>query len=58
MSARVHGLRTEFEHNVAQPVVRQDMTSLWSPKIDKARKATVRAESVERGGYLWLRFVA
>jgi len=48
---------TEFEHNIAQPVVRQDV-SLWSPKIDKACKATVRAESVEWSGYLWLRFVA
>src|SRR2546422_3005669 len=45
MSARSMASCTEFEHNMAQPVVRQNMTSLWSPKIDKACVATVRAET-------------
>ena len=34
---------TEFEHRRANPVWRQAMTSEWSPKIDKACVASVRA---------------
>jgi hypothetical protein len=34
----------ELDANMAQPVERQDITSLWSPKIDNACVATVRAE--------------
>ena len=34
---------TELAHSIAQPVVRACITSLWSPKIDSACVATVRA---------------
>ncbi len=34
---------TEFEQSMAQPVVRQAITSEWSPKIDRAWVARVRA---------------
>ena len=34
---------TEPAESIAQPVVRACMTSLWSPKIDSACVATVRA---------------
>ena len=34
---------TESPASMAQPVLRQDITSLWSPKIDKACVARVRA---------------
>ena len=34
---------TEADESIAQPVVRQAITSPWSPKIDKAWVATVRA---------------
>ena len=35
---------TEFAANIAQPQLRVDITSLWSPKIDNACVAIVRAE--------------
>jgi hypothetical protein len=35
----------EFEAISAKPVWRQAITSLWSPKIDRACVATVRAET-------------
>ena len=35
---------TELEASIAQPAPRTDITSLWSPKIDKACVASVRAE--------------
>ena len=34
---------TEAEASIAQPVERQAITSLWSPKIDRAWVAIVRA---------------
>ena len=34
---------TEEAHSIAQPVIRADITSLWSPKIDSACVASVRA---------------
>ena len=34
---------TDDEHNIAHPVVRACITSEWSPKIDRAWVATVRA---------------
>ena len=34
---------TESDESMAQPVVRQAITSPWSPKIDNAWVATVRA---------------
>ena len=36
---------TEFEASSAKPVLRAAITSLWSPKIDSACVATVRAET-------------
>ena len=36
---------TEADESIAHPVVRTCMTSLWSPKIDSACVATVRAET-------------
>jgi len=36
---------TDPEANMAQPVLRQAITSLWSPKIESAWVATVRAET-------------
>jgi hypothetical protein len=36
---------TEFEQSIANPVMRQDITSEWSPKIDSAWVASVRAET-------------
>jgi hypothetical protein len=41
---------TEAEHSMAQPVVRAAMTSLWSPKIDSAWVATVRAATWTTAG--------
>jgi hypothetical protein len=34
---------TEFDESIANPVVRQNITSEWSPKIERAWVATVRA---------------
>ena len=34
---------TEFDASIAQPVERQAITSVWSPKIDSACVASVRA---------------
>lgn len=34
---------TEAEHSIAQPVVRAAITSEWSPKMESAWVATVRA---------------
>ena len=39
----VVGLLHRAEHSMANPVVRAAITSLWSPKIDRAWVATVRA---------------
>ena len=36
---------TELAASIAQPVLRQAITSLWSPKIDRACVASVRAET-------------
>ncbi len=41
---------TEFEASIAQPVVRVAITSLWSPKIDRAWVATVRAATWNTAG--------
>ena len=42
-SARSATSCTEFEASIAQPVARQAITSEWSPKIDSACVASVRA---------------
>ena len=36
---------TELEHSIPNPVARQDITSEWSPKIESAWVAKVRAET-------------
>ena len=42
-SARSWASCTEPEHSIAKPICRQAMTSEWSPKIERAWAATVRA---------------
>ncbi len=41
---------TEFEHRSANPVWRQAITSWWSPKIDNAWVASVRAATCITNG--------
>ena len=41
---------TEFEQSMAKPVWRQAMTSEWSPKIDRAWVASVRAATCITNG--------
>src|ERR1700746_851538 len=41
---------TEFEQSIAHPVVRQNITSEWSPKIDSACVAMVRAVTWKAAG--------
>lgn len=43
MAAKSWASWTDDAHNMAQPVPRAAMTSLWSPKIDSAWVASVRA---------------
>ncbi len=43
MAAKSCASCTEFEQSIAKPVWRQAMTSEWSPKIERACVATVRA---------------
>ena len=43
ISARSMASCTEFEQSMAHPVVRQNITSEWSPKIESACVARVRA---------------
>ena len=43
MAAKSCASCTEFEHSIAKPVCRQAITSEWSPKIDSACVASVRA---------------
>ena len=45
MSARSWASCTEAEASIAHPVVRACITSLWSPKMESACVATVRAET-------------
>src|SRR6266571_2697697 len=45
MSAKSMASWTELEQSIANPVVLQDITSEWSPKIESAWVATVRAET-------------
>ena len=44
-SAQVHDFLGLALHSMAYPVERQDITSLWSPKIDSAWVASARAET-------------